>query len=32
MTRTVSLADAIQTSLDTLSGKVKDRVVVDVNA
>jgi acrylyl-CoA reductase (NADPH) len=31
MTRTIPLADAIQTSIDTLSGKVKGRVVVDVN-
>ena len=32
MTRTIPLAGAIQTSIDTLSGKVKGRVVVDVNA
>ena len=31
MTRTIPLADAIQTSIDILSGKVKGRVVVDVN-
>jgi acrylyl-CoA reductase (NADPH) len=32
MTRTIALDDAIQTSLDTLTGKVRGRVVVDVNA
>ena len=32
MTRIIPLAGAIQTSIDTLSGKVKGRVVVDVNA
>ncbi len=32
MTRTIPLREAIQTSLDTLSGKVRGRVVVDVNA
>lgn len=32
MTRTIPLEEAIQTSLDTLTGKVRGRVVVDVNA
>ena len=32
MTRTIPLAAAVQTSLDTLSGQVRGRVVVDVNA
>jgi acrylyl-CoA reductase (NADPH) len=31
VTRTIPLADAIQTAVDTLTGQVKGRVVVDVN-